>query len=162
MTLSAENIIILTVLIFLGIIVSFSIGVEKGKRLNLANAATPIRPVAIEQPKTVTPLLKKETVKDIGNVTVAKQGVPGSTSAIQTVPASGSENFYTVQIASFKLRKFAEEEAHGLKAKGYETFIVPKGQHLVVCAGRFLDQAAAKIFLGKLKGKYKDCLVRRL
>lgn len=163
-TLSAENIIILTVLIFLGIIVSFSAGVEKGKRSNLASVSAPIRPVAAEKPKAVTAMPQKGTVQETNSSLVAKQRiVPAPAPVTQAVTAqAGSESFYTIQIASFKLRKFAEEEARGLKTKGYETFIVPKGEHLVVCAGRFLDQNAAKNFLGKLKGKYKDCLVRRL
>jgi len=163
-TLSAENIIILTVLIFLGIIVSFSVGVEKGKRLNLAGVNAPIAPVVVERPKAVTPTLQKGVVREVSSPVAAKQQiVPASAPVAQPATVQpGSEGFYTIQIASFKLRKFAEEEARGLKTKGYETFIVPKGQHLVVCAGRFLDQDAAKNFLGKLKGKYKDCLVRRL
>jgi hypothetical protein len=161
MTLSAENIIVLTVFIFLGIIVSFSLGVEKGKRLALVRSSV-VEPVAVQQPKAAAPLIQRESVKKIGEGVVVKKEVSVPAPKLQAVPQANTENFYTIQVASFKLRKFAEDEARGLKGKGYEIFIVPKGKHLVVCAGRFLDQSAAKIFLNKFKGKYKDCLVRRL
>jgi len=166
MTLSAENIIVLTVFIFLGIIVSFSLGVEKGKRVALPSASGNVGQVAAEQPKPAvgTVVIPKEAVKNLEAAVVAKKEIlpPAAPAKIEAAAQDPTGNFYTVQIASYKLRKFAEEEAHGLKAKGYETFIIPKGKHLVVCAGRFLDSGAAKNFLGKLKGKYKDCLVRRL
>ncbi len=162
MTLSAENIIILTVFVFLGIIVSFSMGVERGKRLSLALVNKPVERIVAEPSSGVAPLLQKESVKKIDAAVVAKKEVIVPAPKVVAPAPSSTENFYTVQVASFKLRKFAEDEAQGLKKKGYEAFIVAKGQHLIVCAGRFLDESAAKIFSGKVKSKYKDCLVRRL
>lgn len=160
-TLSAENIIVLTVIVFLGIILSFSLGVEKGKRLDLARG-TVAAPVVVEQPKPAAPLKQKEAVKTSAEVVGTKKDLAAPVvKASAQVPAE-KKNFYTVQVASFKSRKYAEDEAKGLKGRGYETFIVSKGQHVIVCAGRFLDQGAANVFLGKVKGKYKDCLVRRL
>jgi hypothetical protein len=162
MTLSAENIIVLTVFIFLGIIVSFSVGVEKGKRLYFVHSNKTIESIAVMQPVAPAPLMQKDAVGKSDAAIVAKKEILTPVPRVEAVAPKSEESFYTVQVASFKLRKFAEDEAQGLKGKGYETFIVPKGKHLVVCAGRFLDQGAAKIFSGKFKSKYKDCLVRRL
>ena len=185
-TLSGENIIVLTVFIFLAIIVSFSFGVENGKRVAIAKRST-IEQAAVSKPQVVSkpqdgqkaiavqrPMIvqmpravgvqpiQKVPAREIQGGVVAKKDVPVFTPKAVAASPVASGSFYTVQVASFKLQKFAEDEAHGLKKKGYETFIVPKGQHLILCAGRFLDQGAAKVLSGKLKNKYKDCLVRRL
>jgi cell division septation protein DedD len=174
-TLSGENIIVLTVFIFLVIIVSFSVGVERGKSfaarsVSVVDQATALKtqvvqkPVnvpnsnVVSRPQTQVPPAPSKIAQQ--NVVVQKNTAPAA--AVKSVSPSVFGGFYTVQVASFKKQEFAEDEAHGLKAKGYETFIVPKGQHLIVCAGRFGDQGEAKVFSGKLKSKYKDCLVRRL
>lgn len=177
-TLSGENIIVLTVFVFLAIIVSFSFGVEKGKRV-IARAdslmpqkvvissvpsktAVVQRPVAASRPQTVVAPVQKVPAKQVSNTVVAKTSISAPQLKAAPVTTTASGNFYTVQVASFKKQEFADQEARGLKKKGYETFIVAKGQHLILCAGRFGDQNAAKVFVGKLKSKYKDCLVRRL
>ena len=72
------------------------------------------------------------------------------------------KDYYTIQVASFKLEKNALKEAESLKKDDYESFVVPKGSHTIVCVGKFLQQERAKILSKKLKKKYSDCLVRRL
>lgn len=177
-TLSGENIIVLTVFVFLAIIVSFSFGVEKGKRVMAradsstskkvvispvpSKAAVVQRSVIVPRTQTVVVPVQKIPVQQASATVVAKTSLPVSQPKAVPVTTVAAGNFYTVQVASFKKQEFADQEAHGLKKKGYETFIVAKGQHLILCAGRFGDQSAAKVLLGKLKSKYKDCLVRRL
>jgi len=159
-TLTLENIIVLTVLLFMGIIVSFSFGVEKGKRVVLAKSdiLSQGHEVKLEALKVL------EIPAEESTVVVAKQAENfvekrvTESSILKGLP----ENFYTVQVASFKTRKYAEKEALNLKKKGYEIFIVQKGSYLVVCAGKFFEHDEAEGFSTKLKNKYKDCLVRRL
>ena len=69
---------------------------------------------------------------------------------------------YTIQVASFKREEYALAEAQDLKKKGHDILVLGKGQHFIVCVGKFLSENEAKIFSGKLKKQYKDCLVRRL
>ncbi|MCX5681225.1 MAG: SPOR domain-containing protein [Candidatus Omnitrophica bacterium] len=184
-TLSGENIIVLTVFIFLAIIVSFSFGVENGKRFVIHSGPMagqiaiqkpqvvqklhvdqrPViaqRPTMIQAPRTTVAQPQKVSPRMIQSTVVAKKSAPVPAPKADVALPAVSGGFYTVQIASFKKQEFAEQEAHGLKKKGYETFIVPKGQHLILCAGRFLDQGGAKVLSGKLRNQYKDCLVRRL
>lgn len=178
LTLSGENIIVLTVIVFLAIIVSFSFGVEKGKHVAMQTGImtpqkivqnTPVvsketlvqSPVTLPKPQTIVQPAPKAPVKQIQTATVtAKANLPVPKAMVPAVQTPA--NFYTVQVASFKKQEFADQEAQGLKKKGYETFVVAKGQHLILCAGRFSTQDAAKVFSGKLKSKYKDCLVRRM
>ncbi len=163
-TLSAENIIVLTVFIFLAIIVSFSIGVEKGKRVASAQPVAVARKIAVQPVVADQPVEKRKAIQPQAPAAVAVD-VQETVSASKQMPQAlveASENFYTVQLASFVSKKYAEKEAAALEKKGYETFVVSKGKHVIVCVGRFVDSQAAKTFLGKLKDKYKDCLVRRL
>jgi cell division septation protein DedD len=172
-TLSGENIIVLTVSIFLAIIVSFSFGVEKGKRftMNMAPTATQTavakpqtiqKPIVVQRPQMIVAPTQPMPVKAGQNIILAKKNIQVPASKITVASTTVPGGFYTVQVASFKKQEFAEDEAHGLKTRGYETFIITKGKHLILCAGRFGDQGAANILSGKLKSKYKDCLVRRL
>ncbi|MDD3374769.1 MAG: SPOR domain-containing protein [Candidatus Omnitrophica bacterium] len=161
-TLTFENIIVLTVLLFMAIIISFSFGVERGKRgvLVKSDISSQSQDILIKsEPLKVPEIPVEENKISVANETqesvVQKVSEP---SILKGLP----EDFYTVQVASFKTRKYAEKEALILKKKGYEIFIVQKGSHLVVCAGKFLEHDQAEGFSVKLKNKYKDCLVRRL
>ena len=72
----------------------------------------------------------------------------------------GSKKF-TVQVASFKKDTSAQKEATWLKDKGYETFVVRKGDYAIVTVGQFNQAQEAKAFSQRLSQRYKDCLVRR-
>jgi len=164
-TMSAENIIVLTVFVFLAIIVSFSLGVEKGKKGFTSRVVGQAKQVVAQPAAVAQPTAAKQAMKVQPAVAAPKNPAEKT-----TVPAADTpqalvkmpESFYTVQLASFASKKFAEQEAALLQKRGYETFVVSKGKHVIVCAGRFIDSQAAKIFSGKLKDKYRDCLVRRL
>ena len=73
------------------------------------------------------------------------------------------ERIFTIQVASFKLRKNAQREADHLKSIGHEdAFVIPKGSYSIVCVGKFAQKVEAKKFSSKLSNRYNDFLVRRL
>ena len=159
-TLNLENIIVLTVLLFMAIIVSFSVGVERGKKIVFAKDSLTESKIAPEE--KVFPSSQKLVADKEPIVIAKKEEVKKRPETALKVFNSISSDFYTVQVASFKSRKHAEKEALKLKSKGYEIFIVPKGKYMIVCAGKFGQSDQAKDFSAELKNKYKDCLVRRL
>ncbi|HOD12407.1 MAG TPA: SPOR domain-containing protein [Candidatus Omnitrophota bacterium] len=164
-TLSAENIIVLTVFIFLAIIVSFSVGVEKGKRVASAQPVAVARKIAVQPVVADQPVEKRKAIQPqipAASVADVRETASAPEDKMPQALVEAPQNFYTIQLASFVSKKYAEKEAAALEKKGYETFVVSKGKHIIVCVGRFVDSQAAKTFLGKLKDKYKDCLVRRL
>ena len=69
---------------------------------------------------------------------------------------------YTVQVGTYREKKFAIQEATMLKSKGYQPLLFPKGDQIILCVGKFIHVDDAKKIIDKLKGKYKDCLVRRI
>lgn len=146
-------------LIILGIVmtglISFSLGVEKGKRLAVAklDSAAPIPQKAIvdSQPREV-PLPKQESLPPV----IKKETLPPEIAAQKT---SGA---YTVQLASYKTRSGAQKEAQELKRKGFSTIILAKGSYVILCVGNFSTKDTAKQLVLQLKNRYKDCYVRRL
>ena len=79
-----------------------------------------------------------------------------------TVPEEVVEDRqYTIQVASFKKDTSAQKEASWLKNKGYETFVLRKGDYAIVTVGQFRQVQDAKAYSQRLSERYKDCLVRR-
>lgn len=142
-----KSIVIIISLVVIGII-SFSLGVEKGKRiaakLQPAALQTAVSPVAVSNPtlKEEQPpvLIRQELKEAIGSYTIN----------------------YTIQVASYRTKTHAEKEAGALKKKGFSPFVLSKGEFSVVCVGNFPKQGSAKSLLTELKKQYRDCYVRRL
>jgi len=137
-----------TILIIIGFmvigIISFSLGVEKGKRTELLKVNSRLD-MAVQRPALPAP----------------KQEVQQKQKADD---ASAEEDYdsYTIQVASYKSRAVAQREAEFLKKKGVSTIVLSKGTYTILCVGRFSDKQKAKIFLVELKKKYRDCFIRRL
>ncbi len=182
LTLSIDSMVILGIVIMMGMILAFSIGVERGKRLTrhqipvvaapaLANSSThtimPKQPV-IESQAPHTTVVTMERIK-IEPTAVQPEIIPASVAEaqIRNIPPGAenlSEKRFTVQLASYKLEKYAQQEAAQKKLKqlGHEVFVMSKGDYSIVCIGSFSSKDKAQALSNKLKKQYKDCLVRNL
>lgn len=161
-TLNFENLIILTICFFIVMILSFSLGMERGKRTAtdiIADSET-VSNLGMQMPakEDTEP---KEIVYPATAVMLA-HAAEKTISTDQEVIGLSGENHFTVQVASFKTKKFAEMEADSLRQRGYDSFILPKGSHIIVCVGRFSNRNEAVAFSDQLKNQYKDCFARRL
>jgi cell division septation protein DedD len=165
LTLSTENLVILVILAIMIALFSFSIGVERGRVLaaqsldekaaaawNVGGRRLAPAPVAVSAAKSTT--VAGSTVKtgNSGAVHSAKAAAPAVTSSGQK---------WTVQLGSYKNENYAQQEALGLKAKGYPTFIVKSKDFYLVCIGQFASQVQANSFFAKLQAKYQGGQVRR-
>lgn len=140
-----------TVLIIISFIVSgvisFSLGVERGKKIaNLKlnshfDMATKIQPPKIQPPEDNQKI-------------IPAQNYPSS-------PELAAQN-YTIQVATYKKKTHAHQEASVLRKKGFSTTVMSKGVHIIVCVGNFSDKETAKSLLTQLKKRYHDCFIRRL
>ncbi len=187
LTLSAEHIIVLAIVFLMAMVVFFSFGVEKGKRIvkvsileaaGISRAITPVTPVTdrivvpsrtltvqgeahAAPPVAVSPQEAKERLRSPrGGVDAPSDASPETDARPQK--ENTQDDIFTVQVASFKSSESARKEAMLLKQKGYDILVLPKGKHSIVCVGKFGQQNEAKVFLNKLKNRYNDCLVRRL
>ena len=175
LTLSIENVIVLSVVLIMSLVLFFSLGVEQGKKWTLRHlspeeavqAALPVK-VSVDDGIIVLPTKEpkdslKEKAKKVPLVAETQQvvlNVPVEVSEPASVPiASG---MYTVQVASFKQEGMAQKEATKIKDLGHETFVLAKGDYFIVCVGKFAGKAEANKTANRLKNKYGDYLVRRL
>lgn len=142
------------VIIFLIVsLVSFSLGVEKGKGL-----ATK-QPEQREEKKFFAELTKERVDEPKGRI------AEDSTEEKQSLKEEEKKkdiSKYTVQVATFKTETYAQKEAERLKKKGHLALIVPSGTYLTVCVGNFSEKQKARISLNQLKETYRDCFIRRL
>ena len=137
---------------------SFSIGVEKGKRIAFHSASkgypgfTPGR----------------------GNIAAKRLGgnysryTPGNP---QTYYPPGKyyqekgntpiESF-TIQVASVAQKGSITSELTRLKNKGYAGFSLAKGKYTIICVGTYGGKAEAQNSLKKIKNYYPDSMIRRL
>lgn len=157
LTLTAENIIVLGIVFVMTLVLFFSFGFEKGKRMTRFSmwAAAP----QAQAERAVLPAREAAVPEErSGNLGA------GSDPLLEVLPSgtSAQEDTFTIQVASFKQERDAQKEATLLKKKGYDIFILSKGKHSIVCVGKFAQKNAAKQFSNRLKNKYTDCLVRRL
>lgn len=128
-----------TLLIIIGIamtgIISFSLGVEKGKNLSMGSA---------KQIKAKEEAMKEEAVKE------------------PETPQTPQKEDYIIQLASYKTRTYAEKEAELLRKKGLSPLILNKGSYIVLYVGNLPSKKTAQSLLSELKKRYKDCYIRRL
>ncbi len=138
-----------TVLIILALlvtaIVSFSLGVEKGKRTFLRQS-----PVIASEPAVAVEVVKKAE-------SLASPALP----ELKPV-AVAQKGDYTIQVASFKAASYAKKEAVLLKKRGFESLTLKSGSFTILCVGRFPDKETAQPLLKELRKYYKSCYIRRL
>ena len=181
LTLSTESLVILIILGIMIALFSFSLGVEKGKRLAAQSldekvaaawnvggrrlAAAPTTPAvthgtipAVPQSKVtgnygfVRPNLSSKATTAVAKTAVVKS--PPTTVA-------GVTGKWTLQVATYKNENYAQQEALGLKAKGYPTFIIKSKDFYLVCLGQYGSQTQAETLLKKVQAKYRGSQVRR-
>ena len=165
-TFSFENFIVLGIVIIMGMIMSFSWGVERGSKRVSSNKTgsdasvlkneTDLEPDILDA--TVIPV--KETVPSIVKEQASK--ISKELEVIGDKATKSMEKVYTIQVASFKTEEYAQKEAMALRKEGYEIIVIPKGKYSIVCVGKFFHYGEAKSFSGRLKKRYKDCLIRSL
>jgi cell division protein FtsN len=171
LTLSLENIIVLCIIFVMILVLFFSFGVERGKKIALldstkaeVNIVRTAKEKVVPQPAEKVPQEKGEE-RVVFPVSVPEEIIEESEPAIKPPleKTEEQEELFTIQVASFKLEKNARREADRLKDIGHDdTFVVPKGSYSIVCVGKFERKKEAKKFSSRLKKHYNDCLVRRL
>ena len=145
LSLSYENMIILSIGLIMLLIVCYSLGVERGRQL----AQVKGEDMNIEQeqaessPQEVAPKPKEKRMQiKVAQVTEVFKASP------------------YIQVASFRTDKYAIKEMEGLKSKGYQPYLARWGRYTVVCVGGYKDKDEAHQALVDLKKLYADCILR--
>lgn len=170
LTLTIENLVVLSILGIMLAVFAYSLGVERGKHVMAAQMVerTSAKPLIAEAP--IVPASAVAVAKPnpaiVAAPAVAAVAQPVSAPAETVVeskpPVSDPDFKYTVQVASYADEKFAKRVADELDKKGFQTMVMQKGKYVILCVGKFNQKNEAKATIAKLKSKYKDCLVRSM
>jgi len=149
-----EKIILSIIAIITTCIVSFSFGVEKGKRISRQNYNSRADlAMQVPQPQVRTQVVTTKAV----TISTPKQQNEASDQKIQQLMGS-----FTIQLASYKSKTSAQKEVESLKRKGFIPIVLLKGSFNVLCVGNFSTKKEAQSMLSELKKRYTGCYIRRL
>ena len=167
LTLTIENLVVLSILGIMLAVFAYSLGVERGKHVMVAQMMerASVKSVVAQAPVVaVKPLATASATQAVGTavVTAPVQTVPTAAVVEQKLQNVNPAFKYTVQVASYADEKFAQRAAQDLGKKGFETIVMQKGKYAILCVGKFNQMNEAKATIAKLKSKYKDCLVRSM
>jgi len=130
---SPEKILFLLIGIFLLLILTFCLGIEKGKRVFQGYVES-----------------KKSTGRNIKTIVVESPKQDLKTAV------------YTIQLATYKKQKYANQELN--KLKEHNAWVERQGNMWVIYSGKFKTQKEAKEVLAKIKkqNRYKDAFLRKV
>lgn len=150
MSLSYENLILLTIGVIMTLLVCYSLGVEKGRHL-----------VKL-QDEQIKKVQEEEKEEEVQVAPTKKSAEPKKKKmTIKVAQGLGSpKKLPYIQVASFRTDKFATQEMQQLKNKGYQPFTLSWGKYKVVCVGGYKNKDEADKALTRLKKLYADCILR--
>lgn len=134
--ISAEK----TVFILLGIVVlvvfTFCFGVERGKRLVIAERSPLVRSLASEQPA-------KDTA--VQPPFIAKPASPKS---------------YSIRIATYLNKESCQKDVDKIKKSGFPAYLAQSGKFFVINVGDYAEKNQADAAFSVLKNKYRDSYIK--
>ena len=149
-SLSAERMVFVSIGIIMLLVVSFALGVEKGKTISAAKETTAVPVQAVQQRTAAT------------NVTVQRTAVTNTTvrPVVQVKSAADNGKPYMVVAASYLKEPSAIQEVNRLKGNGLEAFVYRSGPYYLVCVGSFTNRESAQKILNKVRQTHRDAYVR--
>lgn len=154
--LTPENLLFIVIGFILVIAVSFSLGVEKGKKIRYKSRAKISKAVPEVQKK-----ITRDTV--IQQVTeprqVATKQAPKP--VVKAEQAPQKKISYTIQVVTYMKPDFAKKEMAFLEQKGYKSSLKRSSGFYVICVGSYDSKEEAISSLKKLRKRYKDCFVKK-
>jgi len=146
-SLGYEHFVFAAIAFIIVAVVSFSLGVEKGKRAETV-AKLEEKKRVLPKPRVIEQQPKEEPREEI--IQEAKE------------PITETRPIYTIQVASYSQEDDANKEALKVEAQGYESTVLLKGKYYIICAGQFDSSSQAKKYEKRLKSAYKDCYIRKI
>lgn len=157
--LSAEKLVFILIGVLMLAVVSFALGVEKGKSqaaISQGTVSTTV-PQPISQNKdTVTPTNIVAKNKTLAAPVSAKMAADNP--KIQYVADKSKP--YTIVAAAFSREEFASKEVSRLKANGLEAFVYYGEPYYLACVGAFANKDSAQKVLVKVRQMHRDAYVR--
>jgi len=157
---SHESLILGVILLIMVMILCFTFGVERGKRIGAIKASARRDAKNIEEggvaPMTV-PMREEE------GISVNQEVIP----LVQEVETKAEEErleAYAIQLITYKHEEYANKELAKLKRNGFEPFVVRSGRFFVVNIGPYKNKDEALTILKEFKRQapYRSAFLRKL
>lgn len=178
-TVPIDKVYITLVVCIIAMIISFSLGVEKGKRIHMAKAdygdykdplsvvSKEIKTDASEPQQKLNVDLQAEEAQTAETQELATQEIPAveeppKKDEIKEKVIEEKQIFYSIQLASYSRKDIALAEVSRLKKKGFEPILLEKGKYWALCVGRFKTKEEARTLTKNFKNSYSDCFIRNL
>jgi len=155
--ISYEQIIFISIAVIMLMVLLFSLGVERGKRLASGPVGEredlPSKRVEVsEMQKAPGPV---EHIEATPSKDVAEAKEP-----VKEKKVLGSK-LYTIQVIAYRSKKSAQKELVRLGKKGFNPFIIIGGGYYQICVGEYNNQKEAEKGYRELKKTYKDSFIRK-
>lgn len=163
LNLSYENLILFFIVFIMLLVIFFSLGVEKGRRIALKTEQTIIdrgvqkvieKKAPAEEKKVETITSKIDKTKEVES-TKTNKTTEEKITEVSLKP-------YTIQVIAFKKAEYAEKEMERLKNEGYDVFMIPSNEWIQVCVGKYANKEESKKDFDILKKKYPTCYIRKI
>ena len=148
--LSIDSVVMLSIGVILAIIISFSLGVEKGKKITSVELNN--------SPKQETKQISIDDSKE-------KQQIKNEEEKKEVLPSDEEKSItakYVIQVASYKKSSDANMERKKLEKEGFAAIIITSGDWKQVCVGNFSNTKESIPVLNKLRKRYHDCFIKPL
>ena len=156
-TLRLDQTIGLTLVLLVVYVLTFSWGVEKGKKSSHESQVN--RPVPAEVSSTETSQAVIASVAKTPSVAMIDESVPMEVPIpVAELPKPVAkvvkpEGKYTIQHVTYITQSAADREIQKLAKRGYSSFVIPSGKHLQVCIAAFQSRQDASQLLRQLKSQ---------
>lgn len=155
-TLRLDQAIGLTLVLLVVYVLTFSWGVEKGKRSSRESQG--VRPVTAEIPSAeVSQTVVASVAKVSPSVVMADESVPKEVPiTVAELPkpvakVTKPDGKFTIQHVTYITQSAADREIQKLAKRGYNAFVIPSGKHLQVCIAAFQARQDASQLLKQLR-----------
>lgn len=155
LSVSYESLVLFFIALIMLVVVFFSLGVEKGKRVAVKNMRTWATTYANRAAKKVSPAEGEAAIEQ--SAAAAGEKNPSINYAEQS-----TDKPYAIQIMAVKKIEEAQKETARLNGMGYTAFIIQSSAWYHVCVGRYATIAEANNNLPAIKGKYPNCYIRKI
>lgn len=161
--LTAERLAFLSIGVVMLAVISFALGVERGKSLSaksdapaaFVQQAAPAQAQVPAKPQAAPVLQNKTVAASSANITPKEKAVPVSQES-----AASKDKPYMIVAAAFVKQEFASKEVSQLKSKGLDAFVYFSDPYYLACVGSFANKDSAQKILGKVRQLHKDAYVR--
>lgn len=154
-TMRLDQAIGLALVLLVFFVLTFSWGVEKGKRSSPESQGFRPAPAAEALPEVSHVMAAPVTEAPSSKVAEASvsQVVPITVEELPKPVAKVTkpQGKYTIQHVTYVTRSAADREIQKLAQKGYNAFVIPSGKHLQVCIAAFQSQQEAARMLKQLR-----------